>query len=69
MKRASTQLSILLKMASLTCVLWFGMLGQLANAQTNITVQVDHPAAAIPPTLFGLFFEDINFGADGGPVS
>jgi alpha-N-arabinofuranosidase len=42
------------------------MSGPLANAQTNITVQVDHPAAAIPPTLFGLFFEDINFGADGG---
>jgi alpha-N-arabinofuranosidase len=38
-----------------------------AAAQTrNITVQVDRPGAAIPPTLFGLFFEDINFGADGG---
>jgi hypothetical protein len=32
----------------------------------NIQVQVDQPGAAIPPTLFGLFFEDINFGADGG---
>lgn len=32
----------------------------------NITVQVDKPGAAIPKTLFGLFFEDINFGADGG---
>src|SRR5918999_2892851 len=32
----------------------------------NITVQVDRPGAAIPGTLFGLFFEDINFGADGG---
>ncbi|MDQ3805808.1 MAG: carbohydrate binding domain-containing protein [Acidobacteriota bacterium] len=38
-----------------------------AAAQTrNITVQVDKPGAAIPGTLFGLFFEDINFGADGG---
>jgi len=38
-----------------------------AAAQTHaITVQVDRPGAAIPPTLFGLFFEDINFGADGG---
>src|SRR5688500_10450500 len=31
-----------------------------------ITVQVDRPGAAVPRTLFGLFFEDINFGADGG---
>ena len=32
----------------------------------TITVQVDRPGAAISPTMFGLFFEDINFGADGG---
>jgi alpha-L-arabinofuranosidase len=38
-----------------------------AAAQTrSITVQVDKPGAAISPTLFGLFFEDINFAADGG---
>src|SRR6185369_17166210 len=40
---------------------------QIAFAQTrNITVEVDKPGAAVPKTLFGLFFEDINFGADGG---
>src|SRR5262245_35875981 len=39
----------------------------LGRTQSNvITVQVDRPGAAISPTLFGLFFEDINFGADGG---
>jgi alpha-L-arabinofuranosidase len=32
----------------------------------GVTVQVDRPGASIPPTLFGLFFEDINFAADGG---
>ena len=32
----------------------------------DITVRADRPGAAIAPTLFGLFFEDINFGADGG---
>ncbi|HEV8484957.1 MAG TPA: hypothetical protein VGV87_15555 [Blastocatellia bacterium] len=38
-----------------------------AGLQTNaITVQVDRPGATILATLFGLFFEDINFGADGG---
>ncbi len=31
-----------------------------------VTVRVDRPGARIPSTLFGLFFEDINFGADGG---
>lgn len=25
-----------------------------------------HPGAAIQPTMYGIFFEDINFGADGG---
>jgi alpha-N-arabinofuranosidase len=40
---------------------------QPAAAQASaISVQVDQPGAAISPTLFGLFFEDINFGADGG---
>ncbi len=34
--------------------------------QPTITVQVDKSGARIPSTLFGLFFEDINFGADGG---
>jgi alpha-N-arabinofuranosidase len=38
-----------------------------AAAQTrSVTVQVDRPGAAVPRTLFGLFFEDINFAADGG---
>lgn len=33
---------------------------------TTITVQVDQPGATINPAMWGLFFEDINFGADGG---
>jgi alpha-N-arabinofuranosidase len=32
----------------------------------TITVQADKPGAAISPTMWGIFFEDINFGADGG---
>ena len=31
-----------------------------------IAVRVDQPGAAIAPTMFGVFFEDINFAADGG---
>ncbi len=50
------------------CVFGFALLqAPLMKAQSNaINVQVDRPGAAIAPTMFGLFFEDINFGADGG---
>jgi alpha-L-arabinofuranosidase len=37
-----------------------------ASAQPQLTVQADKPGAAISPTLFGVFFEDINFAGDGG---
>jgi alpha-N-arabinofuranosidase len=35
------------------------------NTET-ITVQVDKPGPEISPSMYGIFFEDINFGADGG---
>jgi alpha-L-arabinofuranosidase len=38
----------------------------LADATPTVTVQVDQPGAAINPAMWGAFFEDINFGADGG---
>lgn len=37
-----------------------------AVAQKNIVVQADKPYADISPTMWGVFFEDINFAADGG---
>ncbi len=39
---------------------------RLFAQETHIRVDARKPAAAIQPTLWGLFFEDINFGADGG---
>ena len=37
------------------------------NAQpAKITVDAGHPSHAIPPTLWGIFFEDINMSTDGG---
>ncbi|MBQ5982939.1 MAG: carbohydrate binding domain-containing protein [Prevotella sp.] len=36
-----------------------------ANAQHQFTVNTK-PGAPIQPTMYGIFFEDINFGADGG---
>ncbi len=51
---------------ALVCSLLFLIQVQLISGQSRITVRIDRPGATIPPTLFGLFFEDINFGADGG---
>jgi alpha-N-arabinofuranosidase len=38
------------------------------NQQNAVLISVDaaHPGAAIYRSMFGIFFEDINFGADGG---
>ena len=36
------------------------------NAEAKITVEVNKPGHTISPTLFGIFFEDINLSADGG---
>src|SRR5574339_373806 len=35
-------------------------------AQRKLTVYADKPVASVSPTMWGVFFEDINFGADGG---
>jgi len=32
----------------------------------QVTVRADRPGHAIPKTLYGIFFEDINYAADGG---
>ncbi|MGH9881188.1 MAG: hypothetical protein ACRD6N_07105, partial [Pyrinomonadaceae bacterium] len=68
MKASRTTPSLSARLLALGCA--FGLViveAQVALAQTgNITVQVDKPGPPIPKTLFGLFFEDINFGADGG---
>lgn len=37
-----------------------------ADQATTITVQVDAAGKPISPDLFGIFFEDINYSADGG---
>jgi alpha-N-arabinofuranosidase len=55
------------RFAALACVMCLTLQSQLTVAQSsNITVQVDKPGGDISPTMFGIFFEDINFGADGG---
>jgi alpha-L-arabinofuranosidase len=32
----------------------------------RVEINVEHPGVLIPETIFGVFFEDINFAADGG---
>jgi alpha-N-arabinofuranosidase len=49
-------------------LLAFSSVSALSQNQqpTIISVDATHPGAAISPSEFGIFFEDINFGADGG---
>ncbi len=50
---------------TLTLVTLFGALSLCAQ-QHNMVIQADQIGAQIQPTMYGLFFEDINYGADGG---
>jgi alpha-L-arabinofuranosidase len=38
----------------------------LATAQVTLRVDTERPGPAINPAMWGVFFEDINFAADGG---
>src|ERR1700761_1402785 len=49
----------------LVLALTTGVLPFVSPAAT-IEIQADKPGAAINPAMWGIFFEDINFGADGG---
>lgn len=44
-------------------------LGQPSVTPARILVDVGRPGARIAPEMWGVFFEDINFGADGGLVA
>ena len=41
-------------------------IAQESSSPAIINVDVAHPGAPISPQMFGVFFEDINFAADGG---
>lgn len=38
----------------------------MSGADNVFNVQVNKPGAPVQPTMYGLFFEDINYAADGG---
>jgi len=51
-------------LATAIALLFAGSLSSFAAA--TITIHADQPGAKINPAMWGIFFEDINFGADGG---
>src|SRR6476620_3152695 len=54
-------------MKALLCGLFLiFFLSSNAFAQKTLTVIADKPVCEVSPTMWGIFFEDINFGADGG---
>jgi alpha-N-arabinofuranosidase len=55
-----------MKFKSALSVWLFATWSTLSFAAVNIEVQADQPGANINPAMWGVFFEDINFGADGG---
>src|SRR4051812_41083721 len=43
------------------------VIAQLASAEpTRITIDAASPGSAVSPTLYGIFFEEINRAGDGG---
>ena len=57
MKRSTLAIALALLAASST---------GFAGPTFTLTVEADKPGATISPTMWGVFFEDINYGADGG---
>jgi alpha-L-arabinofuranosidase len=51
---------------NLICLLLFSLAGAGSLPAVTISVDVAHPGVEINPAMWGIFFEDINFGADGG---
>jgi alpha-L-arabinofuranosidase len=48
------------------CVFFFALAGAVSAASVQIQIDCAKPTVELSPYLYGLFFEDINYGADGG---
>lgn len=51
---------------ALTAIATFSVLNVMAQKNKTIVVQTDKITAQVQPEMWGVFFEDINMGADGG---
>lgn len=54
------------KIVSLVCLLAFSQLAYSQQKIYEFSLDTKKVGASIQPTMYGLFFEDINFAADGG---
>jgi len=62
-----TRLALPVLVLASACAVMAAVVAQTpAPAPDVVSVQATRPGAAIAPTMFGVFFEDINFAADGG---
>lgn len=50
----------------LFCTIFITATVQVSSAQHQLVIDTQKPIADIAPTMWGIFFEDINFAADGG---
>ncbi len=55
-----------MKVKLLTLLLSLQIFTLSAQKKVSFTIQADQNIARVSPTMWGLFFEDINMGADGG---
>ena len=53
-----------MKLKAIFLTLFIG--AQLISAQKNFTIDINNVGTKIQPDMYGIFFEDINFSADGG---
>ncbi len=65
MKHSPSQSAFLLAGVVWGISLWLSP-SALEAQSTRLTVDVDRPGHKVSPTLWGIFFEDINLSADGG---
>lgn len=56
----------MLKRCFFTVIATFSLLNVMAQKNTTIAVNPDKIIAKVQPEMWGVFFEDINMGADGG---
>ncbi|MBR1788532.1 MAG: carbohydrate binding domain-containing protein [Bacteroidaceae bacterium] len=55
-----------MKLRNLLLTMALGAGTAVSAADYTVTVETQKPGAEIQPTMYGIFFEDINFAADGG---
>ena len=65
MRKFIAPLACLGLMASISTSL-FAQSNTRIDTKTDISIDISQEIATIQPTMYGIFFEDINFGADGG---